>query len=226
MKRVWLVALVILVVATACSDGDQRSEARSGANSSATNSTGGNSAVGNSAGGNSAGGSSAGVAVSGGPASTLAATNATTLTASGARRAPNGRIAPNPATTAAELARQIETADRVLRSPSASLAELADAGHLQQVAYRKLAADATLDAAALAALAAPLRRDVETNMRARRAFSDISSGYADKVPAWEVIEPEPANALLAYYKEAQAATGIGWQYMAAINYIETGFGRI
>jgi hypothetical protein len=63
-------------------------------------------------------------------------------------------------------------------------------------------------------------------MRARRAFFEITSGYADMVPAWEIVNPAPADALLGYFKEAERATGIGWQYLAAINFIETGFGRI
>jgi len=140
--------------------------------------------------------------------------------------APNGRTAPVPAANATELAQQIVTAERGLHDTSRTAAQLAELGHLQEVAYRKLSIEPTWDAAVLAALPADLDVIVEANMRARRAFFEIKSGYADTVPAWEVGDPAPAENLLAFYKEAEKATGIGWQYLAAINFIETGFGRI
>lgn len=48
----------------------------------------------------------------------------------------------------------------------------------------------------------------------------------ENIPAWEIIEPEPLDSLLAHYREAEAATGISWRVLAAINLIETGMGRI
>lgn len=38
-------------------------------------------------------------------------------------------------------------------------------------------------------------------------------------------DSEPADALLGYYRAAAARTGIDWTYLAAINYIESDFGR-
>ena len=38
--------------------------------------------------------------------------------------------------------------------------------------------------------------------------------------------PAPAEELLGYYREAEAASGVGWNYLAAINLIETRFGSI
>ena len=140
--------------------------------------------------------------------------------------APNGRTAPKPAANATEVAQQIVTAERGLRDTSRTAAQLADLGHLQEVAYRKLSIEPAWDAAVKAALPSDLVAIVDANMRARRAFFEIKSGYGDTVPAWEIVNPAPADALLAYFKEAERATGIGWQYLAAINFIETGFGRI
>ncbi len=48
----------------------------------------------------------------------------------------------------------------------------------------------------------------------------------ENVPAWRIVEPEPADELLGYYQEAEAEFGIAWQYLAAINLVETGMGRI
>jgi hypothetical protein len=46
------------------------------------------------------------------------------------------------------------------------------------------------------------------------------------LPAWRIIAPEPAGNLLAYYRKAEAATGIEWEVLAAVNLVETGMGRI
>jgi Transglycosylase SLT domain len=38
--------------------------------------------------------------------------------------------------------------------------------------------------------------------------------------------PEPAGALLRYYREAQRRFHVSWQVLAAVNYIESKFGRV
>ena len=48
----------------------------------------------------------------------------------------------------------------------------------------------------------------------------------DTVPPWRIVPPAPADELLAYYRDAEAASGVGWNYLAAINLIETRFGSI
>jgi membrane-bound lytic murein transglycosylase B len=46
------------------------------------------------------------------------------------------------------------------------------------------------------------------------------------VPAWRIESPAPANELLNYYHEAESTSGVGWNYLAAINLVETRFGSI
>lgn len=46
------------------------------------------------------------------------------------------------------------------------------------------------------------------------------------MPAWQIVPPAPAEELLAAYQEAEATFGISWRYLAAINMVETGLGRI
>ena len=142
--------------------------------------------------------------------------------------APNGRRAPLPAATAAEVVEQIVTAERGLRDPDATAGELADFGHLQQVAYRILGRNDDWDTEVFASLPADVTRSAELHLAARRGLRGLSSGYdaAEIIPAWEIIEPEPPASLLAHYAEAQALTRIDWEYLAAINLIETGMGRI
>jgi len=48
----------------------------------------------------------------------------------------------------------------------------------------------------------------------------------DTLPAWRVEPPAPADQLLGYYHQAESETGVGWNYLAAINFIETRFGSI
>src|SRR5690606_18142456 len=59
-----------------------------------------------------------------------------------------------------------------------------------------------------------------------RTLAAMHPNPSDKVPAWQIVEPEPPEALLGYYREAEATTDIEWEYLAAINLVETGFGRI
>jgi membrane-bound lytic murein transglycosylase B len=46
------------------------------------------------------------------------------------------------------------------------------------------------------------------------------------LPAWRIVAPEPADELLAIYREAGDAFDIPWSVLAAINLVETGTGRI
>ena len=46
------------------------------------------------------------------------------------------------------------------------------------------------------------------------------------LPAWRIVRPAPADELLDAYRDAEAEFGIPWRYLAAINLVETGLGRI
>ena len=49
---------------------------------------------------------------------------------------------------------------------------------------------------------------------------------SNTLPAWRIVAPDPADDLLAAYRDAEAEFGIPWKYLAAINLVETGIGRI
>jgi len=142
--------------------------------------------------------------------------------------APNGRAAPRVATTAAGLADQVAQAERGLLDPNSTPEQRAAMGHLHQVAIRKLGYEPDWDIEFLEALPTEFHARTLLHTSARRALIDLSSGYdaADFIPAWEIIDPEAAESLLSYYRAAEDATGIEWEYLAAINLIETGMGRI
>ena len=125
---------------------------------------------------------------------------------------------------AAELLLSVESA---LRDPATPADALPDLGHQQQVIYRVLSKDRPRSQRVVAALPARWRSIAERHLAARREFLRMSRGRGpSSLPAWRIIQPEPAEQLISYYRKAEAATGIEWEVLAAVNLVETGMGRI
>jgi len=132
-------------------------------------------------------------------------------------------LASDPTVLAGDLAAD----EQALRDPSSSEATLVAAAHRQQVAYRALGRHPEWDPIVRAGIPPSLDETYDRNVDARRQLTALSGGdIKDTLPAWRIDPPAPADALLGYYHEAEAATGVGWNYLAAINLVETGFGRI
>ena len=126
-----------------------------------------------------------------------------------------------------KIAALLNTVETALRDPTTPEASLPDLGHQQQVIYRVLSANSTLSSQVLSALPAQWRSVAERQLAARREFLRMGRTRRPPVlPAWRIIAPEPADNLLAYYRKAEAATGIEWEVLAAVNLVETGMGRI
>jgi membrane-bound lytic murein transglycosylase B len=124
----------------------------------------------------------------------------------------------------AELLAKVEAA---LRNPTTPAAALPDLGHQQQVIYRVLSADPVRSSAVLEHLPDRWTSIADRHLAARREFLRMSRGRGpSRLPAWRIIAPEPADQLLSYYRKAEAATGIAWEVLAAVNLVETGMGRI
>lgn len=118
-------------------------------------------------------------------------------------------------------------ADQALRNPSSSAAVLQDAARRQQLAYRTLGRHPEWDGVAQQRVPAALRGVYGRNIDARRNLVALAATEPKStLPPWRIVAPAPAGELLNYYRQAQAATGVGWNYLAAINLVETGFGRI
>ena len=129
--------------------------------------------------------------------------------------------------SAQETADQLVRVEAALRNPSTSPSALPDLGHQQQVIYRVLSADSARSAAVVAALPPRWKSVAERHLAARREFLRMSRGRGpSRLPAWRIIQPEPAEQLLSYYRKAEATTGIEWEVLAAVNLVETGMGRI
>jgi hypothetical protein len=132
-------------------------------------------------------------------------------------------LTSDPALLAAEL-----TADeQALRDPSSPEAVLLAAAHRQQLAYRALGRNPEWDPIVRPGIPASLLETYDRNVDARRQLTALSQGEAKATPpAWPIQPPAPADMLLGYYHDAEAASGVGWNYLAAINLIETCLGRI
>lgn len=134
---------------------------------------------------------------------------------------------PRLASSPEQLADDLVADERALRDPSSSEAVLAEAARRQQAAYRVLGRQPEWDTVAHARIPAALLDVYDRNIDARRQLTVLgASDVKDTLPAWRIDPPAPADELLGYYRQAEAATGVGWNYLAAIHLIETGLGRI
>jgi hypothetical protein len=132
-------------------------------------------------------------------------------------------LASDPALLGADLAADEQT----LRDPTSSEAALVSAALRQQAAYRAIGRHPEWDSIVRPKIPPSLVGTYDRNVDARRHLTALNRGEAkDTLPAWRIDPPAPADVLLGLYHEAEAATGVGWNYLAAINLVETGFGRI
>jgi hypothetical protein len=134
------------------------------------------------------------------------------------------------ATEPVGLAKQAVEAETTARNPNATADDRRNAGERQQLVYRILARHQDWEEAFFAQTPADLEPFARNNYNAAKAPLDPALSRPvprkDTLPAWSVREAVPADQLLAFYKEGEAKTGIEWVYLAAINMVETRFGRI
>jgi membrane-bound lytic murein transglycosylase B len=121
------------------------------------------------------------------------------------------------------LAAQLGAAEATIR---AGTGDVAAAARTEQVIYRRVADHPDWDAPVLAALPAEYQDSVTRNLAARREFRGMVRKVSDQLPAWRIVDPIPADELLGYYKAAEAEFGVPWEYLAAVNLVESGMGRI
>ena len=136
-----------------------------------------------------------------------------------------------PPVTAESIAAEITEAERGIRDPSLSEESVAEFGRRQQRAYQLLARNPDLQDAVTASIPDDVAPTFTFNVAARQAVLDHAAASPPTeppatLPAWTIIEPRPIDELLAAYQEAEAATTVPWEYLAAINFMETRMGRI
>jgi hypothetical protein len=129
------------------------------------------------------------------------------------------------------LAAELSAVEAGIRRPDATAAELDAFGQRQQLAYRAVNRHPEWQAQLTASVDPVAQLPLAFHLAARQAQVDHAAGKppSDPVttlPAWTIVDPLPAEELLGYYREAEAATGVPWEYLAAINFQETRMGRI
>jgi hypothetical protein len=132
---------------------------------------------------------------------------------------------PEISSDPAQLADDLVADERALRDPSTPEPALTAAARRQQAAYRTIGRHTEWDAITRPRIPPSLLQTYDRNVDARRQLYAITE-VQDTVPAWRIVPPAPADTLLDHYREAEAASGVGWNYLAAINLIESRFGSI
>ncbi|HKY51133.1 MAG TPA: lytic transglycosylase domain-containing protein, partial [Candidatus Limnocylindria bacterium] len=119
------------------------------------------------------------------------------------------------ATEPIAIAVQLANAERAIRDPAVTGAELAWTGHLQQRIYRTLSARPELKDTVFTALPPTVRPAATANFDATADLRATVVPRTELPTAWRIVEPAPAEELKGYYDEAEREFGVPWQYLAA-----------
>ena len=133
---------------------------------------------------------------------------------------------PAVASDPVAIAVQLATAERALRDPKVTGAELAWTGHLQQRIYRALSARPELKDGVFTALPPTVLPAATANFDATAELRATVVPRTELPTAWKIVAPAPADELLRYYKDAEREFGVPWYYLASIHLVETRMGRI
>jgi len=155
--------------------------------------------------------------------------SASPTSASETTPSPTPSPSPSPSPPAivdgAGAGKALAETETAIRSPSTPPGELAALGRRQQVLYRTLVATPAWRADALAQLPPALVPVASANIEAGAELRALTRPQ-QSLPLWRIVEPPPANELLAHYKQAETEFGIPWQYLASIHLVESRLGRI
>jgi len=138
---------------------------------------------------------------------------------------------PLPATPtlrpARRLAAQIDQAERTIADPASTNDAIRAAGAFQQLASRMLAAAGAGERhRVMSALTGRAASVLRSNIAAASGLNSLTAPEPRLPKNWRIIAPLPAHRLMGLYRSAQHHTGVPWQYLAAINFVETKMGRI
>jgi membrane-bound lytic murein transglycosylase B len=93
----------------------------------------------------------------------------------------------------------------------------------QQRIYRLLSREERLSRLVIPRLPAPLRSHARDTVAARRALTRLTAPTSRRLRTGRAL---PAGVLLRHYREAQRRFGVKWQMLAAVNFVESAFGRV
>jgi len=113
-------------------------------------------------------------------------------------------------------------AQQLIRADAAPVS--ADSAYVMQRVELRLSDDPALSKRVIRLLPPRLARDVADDVIAHRELVGLSKPGHKTV--FRVGPALAADTLRGFYEEAQQRSGIRWQLLAAINYVETDFGRL
>ncbi len=96
----------------------------------------------------------------------------------------------------------------------------------QQRIYGTLARDPDLLKEVLPRLPPDVRAEARANATAGAEILSLIGTPSRHAPHLRTQAPPPADVLLGYYREAEKRFGVTWQVLAAVNFIESKFGRV
>ncbi len=150
----------------------------------------------------------------------------------------SGTASTPSASTPATIAEQLASADSALRpaldrwrASDPKLANTPPAGVLTAAAHERqlvhqLAETPSLIHPTLAALPPSLAAAVRSQLRAALALRRLAGPPSGKPVTLHLDPAPPAGQLLADYHLAQSRFGVRWQTLAAVNLVESAFGRV
>src|SRR5205807_4121333 len=107
-----------------------------------------------------------------------------------------------------------------------SPADVAAAGRFEQLAVIELVRETgAARRQILSLLDRPAALAIRTDLDAATALARLHTPR-HALPRWRIIQPPPPQTLFGYFTAAQRRFGVRWEYLAAIELIETTFGRI
>jgi membrane-bound lytic murein transglycosylase B len=143
---------------------------------------------------------------------------------------PSPAATPGPADPAAQLTalrRELLAAVGAWRRTGGPLpAAVARPARRQQAIYRRLTRHPNVARRTLRRLHGAAREDAADIIAAQRALRILNAPFRKAHLRLRVGRPEPADRLLAHYREAHARSRVGVPLLAAVNFVESFFGRL
>jgi hypothetical protein len=132
----------------------------------------------------------------------------------------------DPPSDRRELAADIDRTQAIIDDALSTSTALQSASGFEQLATAELARAAPNERGAILALLHPsAAATIRTNLAAATALDGLAEP-STRLPNWKIIQPPAPSILLSYFRAAQRHFGVPWEYLAAIEFIETRFGRV
>lgn len=151
---------------------------------------------------------------------------ATSSPAPTATPAPDYTTLPVAANDPDGIVKQLVMIDAALHDAASEPAKVAYMGHLQQLAYSRLADYPEWQESVFGALPDRARAAAKGSVEAGRQLRLIPGPVPKTLPDWRIVEAAPIADLMSFYKEGEDQFGVPWYYLASINLVETRMGRI